>query len=316
MKPLLLLLLLALAPQTQAQTAPAVKLTVMLDWFVNPDHGPIILAKQLGYFKDAGLDVTIVAPADPSDPPKMVAAGKADIAVSYQPQLYLQHAAGLPLVRVGTLIDSPLYCVLTKAGGPIKTLADLKGRKVGYSVPGIEEALLYAMLRHNGVQPADVTLINVNFSLVPALASGQVDAVSGAFRTFEPHQLAALGETGRCFSPEDNGVPAYDELIYEANPARMNRGAIARFLQATARATQTIAADPAAGWDAFKSYSPDLDTALNKQAWDDTIAHFDPHPGAFDPARYAAFGSFLKAAGLIPQAYAPDTLALDLTKAP
>jgi len=306
----LIALLLAFAPQAQA----ADKLTVMLDWFVNPDHGPIIVAKQLGYFTDAGLDVDIIAPSDPSDPPKMVAAGKADLGVSYQPQLYLQHAAGLPLARVGTLIDSPLYCVLTRADGPVKTMADLKGRKVGYSVPGIEEAILSGMLRHNGVQPSETTLINVNFSLVPALASGQVDAVSGAFRNFEPHQLAAQGQAGTCFHPEDNGVPAYDELICEANPNTMDRDRVSRFLKATARAAATIEADPNAGWAAFKSYAKDLDDPVNKQAWDDTISHYDPHPLSYDSARYAAFGAFLKDAGLITEVPKPADIAVDLSQ--
>ena len=308
----LCLVALLLTLVTQAQAAD--KLTIMLDWFVNPDHGPIIVAKQLGYFKDAGLDVDIIAPSDPSDAPKMVAAGKADIGVSYQPQLYLQHAAGLPLVRVGTLIGSPLYCVLTKADGGIKAVADLKGRKVGFSVPGIEEAILYGMLRHNGVQPSDVTMINVNFSLVPALASGQVDAVSGAFRNVEPHQLEAQGQAGTCFNPEDNGVPAYDELIYEANARTMDRDRISRFLKATARATATIAADPNAGWATFISYGKDLDDPVNKQAWDDTVRHYDPHPFAYDSARYAAFGTFLKDAGLITDAPKPADIAVDLSQ--
>ncbi len=312
MKHFFLLFLLSLTLATQAQAAD--KMTVMLDWFVNPNHGPIIVAKQLGYFKDEGLDVDIIAPADPSDPPKMAAAGKVDLAVSYQPQLYLQHAEGLPLVRVGTLIDSPLYCVLTKAVGPIKSLADLKGHRVGFSVPGIEEALLYAMLRHNGVQPADVELVNVNFSLVPALASDQVDAVSGAFRNFEPHQLEALGTPGTCFTPEDNGIPSYDELIYVANPSTMNRDRIARFLKATARATGTIQADPETTWTTFKSYSADLDDALNKQAWIDTVPHLDPHPAELDSARYTAFGTFLKGAGLIPTVYPVGDLAVDVTQ--
>lgn len=310
MKRLCLLILLSLATQAQA----ADKLTVMLDWFVNPDHAPIIVAQQLGYFKDAGLDVDIIAPADPSEAPKMAAAGKVDLAVSYQPQLYLQHAQGLPLVRVGTLIDSPLYCVLTKDDGVIKSLADLKGHKVGFSVPGIEEALLYGMLRHNGLQASDVELVNVNFSLVPALASGQVDAVSGAFRNFEPHQLAAMGQPGSCFTPEDNGIPSYDELIYEANPTTMNRDHIARFLQATARATATIKADPDAAWTAFSSYSKDLDDALNRQAWIDTVPHLDPNPAGFDSTRYTAFGVFLKDAGLIPAVYPAGDLGIDLTQ--
>ena len=83
------------------------KLTLMLDWFVNPDHAPLIVAKQKGFFKNAGLDVDLIAPADPNSPPKMVAAGKADLAVSYQPQLHVQVSQGLPLIRIGTLVSTP-----------------------------------------------------------------------------------------------------------------------------------------------------------------------------------------------------------------
>ncbi len=173
-----LFLLLALPAAAQD------KLSIMLDWFVNPDHGPIIVAQQRGYFADAGLDVEIIAPADPADPPKLAAAGSVDLAVSYQPQLYLQHAAGLGLVRVGTLINNPLFCVMVDDDGPIQSLADLKGQKIGFSIAGIEEALMHTMLRSNGVDPASVEQITVNFSLTPALVAGQVDARSGAFRKF------------------------------------------------------------------------------------------------------------------------------------
>ncbi|MBN2905276.1 MAG: ABC transporter substrate-binding protein [Rhodobacteraceae bacterium] len=274
-------------------------LSVMLDWFVNPDHGPIIVAQQRGYFQQAGLDVQIIAPADPSDPPKMVAAGQVDLALSYQPQLYLQHDAGLPVMRVGTLIDGPLYCVMVDADGPVASLADLEGRRVGFSVPGIEEALLHTMLRTNGVDPARVRQINVNFALTTALAAGQVDAVAGAFRNFEPHQMQTVGERGRCFLPEENGVPLYDELIYEANPATARDDRIARFLAATGRAAAEIVADPAAGWEDFKSYAPELDDALNAAAWGDTVPHFATDPAHLDTARYAAFGDFMVGAGLI-----------------
>ncbi len=113
---------LALATPVLAQD----KLTLILDWYVNPDHAPIIIAQQNGYFRDAGLEVEIIAPADPTEPPKLVAAGKADLALSYQPQLHLQVHEGLPLVRVGTLISTPLNCLMVDANGPVKSLADLK----------------------------------------------------------------------------------------------------------------------------------------------------------------------------------------------
>lgn len=275
------------------------RVSIMLDWFVNPDHGPIIVAQQRGHFEAAGLSVEIVAPADPADPPKLAAAGRVDLAVSYQPQLYLQHAAGLPLVRVGTLIDNPLYCVMVDAEGPVRSLADLGGRKVGFSIAGIEEALLHTMLRSNGVDPAEVEQINVNFSLTPSLVAGQVDAVSGAFRNFELHQMSGVGRAGRCFLPENHGVPAYDELIYVARADRAGDDRIARFLAATARAAQEIAADPAAGWDSFKGYATELDDRLNALAWADTVPHFAQDPAVLDAGRYAAFGAFMAEAGLI-----------------
>jgi len=311
MKRFILLASVALALATPAQAAD--KFTVMLDWFVNPDHAPIILAQQKGYFKDAGLDVEIVAPADPSDPPKMVAAGKADLAVTYQPQLYLQHQEGLPLVRVGTLISSPLYCLLTKVDGPIQKISDLNGHKIGFSVAGIEEAMIGTMLKSGGVTIDQVEMVNVNFSLVPALASGQVDAVSGAFRNFETHQLEAAGQKGHCFNPEDYGVPAYDELIYTANSEKMNKDEIKRFLAATERAEADIAADPAAAWTLFSTYAPELKDDLNHMAWADTTPHFAAHPASLDAKRYASFGDYMLKQGLIKSAPDVVSIAVDVT---
>ena len=137
------------------------KVTLLLDWFVNPDHGPIIIAKEKGFFSDRGLEVDIIAPADPADPPKLVAAGKADLAISYQPQLHLQVAEGMPLTRVGTLVATPLNCLLVLANGPIKNISDLKGKKVGFSVAGVEEVLLKTILERNGVKLSDIDLVNV-----------------------------------------------------------------------------------------------------------------------------------------------------------
>ena len=152
-------------------------MTLLLDWFINPDHGPIIVAQEKGYFAEQDLDVDIIAPADPSDPPKLVAAGDSDFAISYQPPLHLQIHEGLPLQRVGTLVATPLNCLLALADGPIKSPADLAGKKVGFSVGGVEEAVLGSILRHHGLSLDDVELVNVNWSLSPSLMSGQVDAV-------------------------------------------------------------------------------------------------------------------------------------------
>ena len=297
---------------TIAPAAATDKITLLLDWFVNPDHGPIIIAEEKGYFKDAGLEVEVIAPADPADPPKLVAAGRAELAISYQPQLHLQVAEGLPLVRVGTLVATPLNCLLVLEEGPVKSIADLRGGKVGFSVAGVEEALLTTILERNGVGLDEIDLVNVNWSLSPSLMSGQVDAVIGAFRNFELNQMDIEGVKGRCFYLEEEGLPAYDELIYIANRDSMNKDVIRRFLQATELATQYIINHPQESWDIFKSTAKELDDELNKRAWVDTLPRLALRPAALDAGRYVRFEAFLKDAGLLTDTIAVEMLAVDV----
>lgn len=308
MKITILLLALLLSSAIQAGD----KMTLILDWFVNPDHGPIIIAQEKGFFKEAGLEVEIIAPADPSDPPKMVAAGKADLAVSYQPQLHMQVAEGMPLIRVGTLVGTPLNCLLTLKDGPVKKIADLKGKKIGFSVAGVDEAVLKKMLNHNGLKMDDITLVNVNWSLSPSLMSKQVDAVIGAFRNFELNQMQIEGIPGQCFYPEQEGLPAYDELIYVANPKTMNSDKLKRFLMATEKAVQYIVNEPQKSWELFSKTSKTLQDALNAKAWKDTLPRFAMRPSALDYGRYKRFETFMHEAGLIKQIRQVSALAVDL----
>ncbi|SFO91624.1 ABC transporter substrate-binding protein [Tranquillimonas alkanivorans] len=288
------------------------KMTLMLDWFVNPDHGPIVIAEEQGYFEEQGLEVEVIAPADPADPPKMAAAGRADIAISYQPQLHLQVAEGMPLKRVGTLVATPLNCLLVLEDGPVEEIADLEGRKVGFSVAGVEEALLSSILENNGLTLDDIELVNVNWSLSPALMSGQVDAVIGAFRNFELNQMEIEGVEGRCFYLEEEGLPAYDELIYVANPETMDTDMIRRFMAATEKATQFIVNHAQESWEIFAATSAELQDELNEKAWVDTIPRFALRPEALDEGRYARFEQFLNDAGLVEGTRPVDALAVDL----
>ncbi len=162
-KQLLVLLLVAGSFVGLPQAMEAEKLTVMLDWFVNPDHGPLYVAMEKGYFSDAGIDVNFVAPSNPNDPPKLVAAGQADLAVSYQPQHHLHVDKGLPLVRIATLVATPLNTLVVLADGPIQRLGDLKGKTIGYSVGGFEDVLLKIMLKEDGLNVDDVKLVNDSF---------------------------------------------------------------------------------------------------------------------------------------------------------
>ena len=257
----------------------------------------------------------IVAPADPADPPKMAAAGKADLAVSYQPQLHLQVAEGLPLERVGTLVATPLNCLLVQNDGPMEKIADLKGRKVGFSVAGVEEAMLTAMLQGPGLTLDDVELVNVNWSLSPALMSGQVDAVIGAFRNFELNQMAIEGVPGRCFYPEEEGLPTYDELIYVANPAsrwtrpRWTASAVSSPRPSGPRSSSSTIRRKAGRSSPAPRRS--WTTRSTPRPGPTPCPRFALRPAALDEGRYAAFEKFMNDAGLIDKVLPVSHLAVD-----
>ena len=300
-----LALVVSLSPVGGANAAD--KLTVLLDWFVNPDHAPLVVAKAGGYFERAGLDVELIAPADPSAPPKLVAAGQGDVAVTYQPDLMLQLKEGLPLVRFGTLVETPLNSLVVLKNGPVKALADLKGKTVGYSVAGFEEVYLGALLKSAGLSADDVTLVNVNFNLTSSLMSGQVDAVVGAFRNFELTQLRIEGRAGAAFFPEEHGVPPYDELIYVTSTELKDDPRLPRFLAAVEEATIFLTNHPEAALDMFVKAHPDLDDELNRRAFLDTLPGFAKRPAALDRGRYDRFAEFLKGEGLIDDAPAVES---------
>ncbi len=289
------------------------QLTVLLDWFTNPDHAQLVLAQELGYFEDAELDVEMIEPADPSLPPKMVAAGKADIAITYQPQLHLQVAEGLPLSRIATLVATPLNSLVVLQDGPIKSIADLKGAKVGFSVGGFEDALLGTMLKTHELSLDDIELVNVNFSLSPSLITGQVDAVIGAYRNFELNQMDLEGKPGTAFYPEEEGVPLYDELIAVTRNDARDRPAIGRFVRAIERATTWIVNHPDEAWERFRdSDAAKLDNELNELAWVDTLPRFALRPAALDRRRYEGFGNFMKEQGLIEETTKLDDYAIEV----
>lgn len=288
------------------------KVRLLLDWFVNPDHAALVVAKQRGIFNRHGLDVELIAPADPNAPPKLVAAGQADYAVSYQPTLQMLVAENLPLVRVGVLVAQPLNSLVVLEDGPVKTLADFKGRKIGYSIAGFDEALLGAMLESAGLTLKDVTLINVNFALTTALMSKQVDGVIGAFRNFELNDLALNKARGRIWLVEQNGVPTYDELILVAKRETVDVARTKKLLAAIAEATTWLKANPAEAWEIFSKSGKDLGTELNRLAWKDTLPLLADDPLALDRARYETFAAFLVKRGLIKQAPAIDTYLRDM----
>jgi putative hydroxymethylpyrimidine transport system substrate-binding protein len=273
--------------------AAAKPLTLILDWLVNPDHAALFVAEEQGFFAREGVEVNIVAPSNPDDGPKLVAAGHADLAVSYQPQLMVQAAQGLPLVRIAALIDQPLNCLIVKKNGPIHQLADLKGKHIAYTSQAEGTLMLSALLEKAHLRMNDVQTINVQYNLTQALLSNRVDAVINVMRNVEPLQMQFAGQPVKIFPVEIASVPSYDELIIVANKSKLSDPRLAKFLTALQKATHYLLDYPEVSWKLFAQNNPALNNALNHQIWQATLPYIAHHPAQFDKQRYQKFARFL-----------------------
>jgi putative hydroxymethylpyrimidine transport system substrate-binding protein len=257
------------------------KLTVILDWFPNPNHAPLFVAQQEGFFKQQGLEVDLIGPANPSDPPKLVAANKADIGVTYGYELALDQKAGLPLIQIGTLINSSLGCLAVSAKSNINNLKDLKGKTIAYSSADVDIDILETMLHSVGLTLKDVTLINVNYDLTQALMTHRVDAITGIMRNFEVIQLELNHFPVRVFYPEKYGVPVYPELIFITNKNNLNNPKFIRFFKALKEGNEYLQKNPEKSWVKFSQNHPELNNELNGRAWFATLPYFfSTHPNS------------------------------------
>jgi putative hydroxymethylpyrimidine transport system substrate-binding protein len=285
---------------TGRPAAAADRLTVLLDWFVNPNHGPLIVAAEIGAFQRAGLEVEFVPPADPTMPPRLVAAGHGDIAIDYQPQLYQQVVNGLPLVRIGVLLDKTLQTLMTLDGYGVAKVADLKGKRIGYNQVGGAENLaeISCILATANLTMDDVTLVNVGTALSTSLLTHRVDAI-GVFRNFEALELADKGAKPIGFDYDKFGVPQMDDLIMVVNKDAAHDPRFPKFLAAVKEGAAYIKAHPDDAWKLFTRAYPDLDNKLNHDAWFVTTPYFAADPAELDAEKYRRFGEFLVARKVI-----------------
>lgn len=268
-------------------------LTLILDWLINPDHAAIFVAEEQGFFAREGLQVNIIAPSNPDDGPKLVAAGHADLAVSYQPQLVVQAAKGFPLIRIASLINQPLNCLIVKKDGPIRKLADLKGKRIAYTSHVEGTLMLNALLEKAHLTMHDVQTTNVQYNLTQALLSNRVDAVINVMRNVEPLQMQFAHQAVKIFPVELAAIPTYDELIIIANKNKLHDPRLIKFLAALNKATLYLVNHPEKSWQLFAINHPTLNNALNHQIWQATLPYIARHPVQFDKQRYQYFANFL-----------------------
>ncbi len=276
------------------------KLTLMLDYFPNANHAGIYAAQSEGLFKQAGLDVTIRQPPDPAAPLKQVAAGRADLAISYEPEVLRARDKGLNVVAVGAIVRKPLTSIISLPKGKIRSPRDLAGKTVGTAGIDYQAAFLQTILDRAGVSSSKVKTRDLGFNLVGPLVSGKVDASLGAFWNYEGVQLRQQKRKPRIIRVDRAGVPTYDELVLVANKDALERDGkrIRAFVGAVARGTKTLKRDPATGLDGLLRANPDLDPKLQRASIRATLPLLAPARGKpfgyQNPAEWQAFAAWMR----------------------
>jgi putative hydroxymethylpyrimidine transport system substrate-binding protein len=286
--------------------------TLSLDWYVNPDHAGIFTAIDKGYFRQAGLDVEPQVPSDPSAPIKLVATGRADLAISYEPEVLLAAEQGLDVVAVGALVDSPLTSLISLPRGGIGSAADLSGKTIATAGIPYQSDYLETILAAAGVSSSSVKEVNVGLNLMPALIGGRVDAILGGFRNIEGVELRLRGLDPRIVPVDQLGVPTYDELVLVARKSTVDEQpeAIRAFIQALARGTDYARAHSQEAANAVLAAGKGLDpmqTRAEVAATLPLLAPAEERPyGYMDPDAWRAYAEWMAEHGLIEEAPVPE----------
>ena len=297
-------------------SAPGTKpFTVMLDWFPNADHASLYTAIAHGYFNSVGLDVHPIVPSESAEPLKLLAAGKVDMAISYEPQLLLARDQGLKVVSIGALVQRPLTSIIALPSAHVSKVADLAGKRVGTAGIAYQTAELHTALRTAGVNPASVTESDVGFNLVPAMLSGKVAATLGGYWNYEALQLRQMHKNPVVIPIDQAGVPTYDELVLvvRSEEARTDGVDMRAFLQALTRGERQVRANPAAAAALIAKANPSAEQKLQLASIEATLPatlpsnHSKPY-GWQEPSAWATFGHWMFTQGLIHSD--PDTAGL------
>ena len=287
------------------RASAATTFSLALDWYPNSNHAGIYVAQTQGAFERAGLAPKIYVPADPTTVLQTVGAGRDDFGISYQTDVLLARAQGVPVVSVAAVIQQPLLVLMASRAENITRPRDLKGKSIGAAGTPSDDAILGTILAADGVSLDEVNVVNVGYDLVPALTSGKVDAVTGVFWNHEVLIAQRNGFAANVIRVEDWGVPNYYELVLVASEDTVaNRTDLVRALVDTlGLGYEAAAKDPLSALPALEAASPDLDAGLEAEAlpisaptWVNAAGQF----GVQTSRRWDDYAAWMTKNGLLP----------------
>ncbi|MDF2947588.1 MAG: hypothetical protein K0S51_2267 [Bacillales bacterium] len=292
---------------TQSSEKKLQKVSIMLDWYPNAVHSSIYVALDKGFFEKHGLDVEIKMPADTNDPLKLVAAGKVDIGLSYQPQVLIARGENIPVKSIGAFVREPLNTIMVAADGKIKSPKDLTGKTIGYPSIPLNDAMINTMVKTDNGDPTKVKLVDVGWNLIPTLATKKTDAIAGGFINHELLLLEKEGHAVKIFKPTEYGVPNYYELVLVTSEKSIDQNSetLKSFIKALTEGQEYVVKNPKEGLSVLlvhENKTSPLDKGIEKKSLEILLPLMDAKDKPFlyqDENSWERVGAWLLEHGIL-----------------
>jgi putative hydroxymethylpyrimidine transport system substrate-binding protein len=237
------------------------RLRLCLEWFLNPDHVPFLIGQELGWFRDAGLELELVEPQAHVDAADALARGEIDVAITEPIHLVQDHAAGRPVVGFARFLHTN-GGVMYLRGRSIERPRDMATARVQYpGAPGPGgPAIVASMVAADGgaFAPERLQPVNHGFFHTDALAQGKADVATLVFANFELVEAAHRGLDAAFFALKDWGVPDFCQLILMTRPDRLaqQRAVFERLVAVLRRGIDMVKQQPAEAARLYEKRAP------------------------------------------------------------
>ena len=304
----------AVTPPEPLAPPPLEPINVMLDWFLSPQHAALLVAYQKGFFQQQGLEVSWQIPGDPSLPTKLLAAGEIDLALGRQSLLHLAVHGGASLIRIATLVNTPLNAIITLGNGEKESLEQLGTRPLGFTTQEGQQLILPLLISETVSQSEQYAKPQaIHFETAQSLTEGGLEGIADAFFHTLPSRLSTQGQSTTVTRYDALSIPRHDGLIVMANRNTVGRRmeTWTRFVIALEDAINWIIENPESAMETITTAYPRLENSMTTDSWEDLLRRFSLTPAALDLRRYQDMETFLHQHEITNEVLPVEQLAVD-----
>jgi NitT/TauT family transport system substrate-binding protein/putative hydroxymethylpyrimidine transport system substrate-binding protein len=277
-------------PDAPSGRAPA-SVSLVLDFQPNAVHAGIYAAVA------DGAPIEVREPGSSSDAPKLLEAGRVDLAIMDINDLGIARERGADLVGIGAIVQRPLAAVI--AAGDVSSPAGLAGETVGVTGLPSDDAVLDTVLAADGLKPGDVDRQTIGFDSVPLLSAGRVGAAT-AFWNAEGVALGQAGVETTEFRVDEFGAPRYPELVLVTAADRVGDPAIDAAVEALRAGYEGTVDDPDAALEDLRAAVPGLAEEAQRAQLDALLAAEAFTPAlTLDPASATRWAAWARENGIL-----------------